>query len=279
MLTGHKDPGVVAAEVKMCRTLHKGAFLVVEGVDDARFWRPRKHETCELIIGEGKPNVLGCIQKLDEEHFFGALGLVDNDYDILVGTKLDSKNLVSTDAHDLECMLCRSTALDTALAEFGDPTKIRRFEKNSRQDTRTELLERAAEFGRIRCAALRSEFGTEIKNLRIPRFVKEVDWSIDFNLAVEVVATSEAAAVGLKNEIDRLPTLDPWHVSQGHDMIEILRIGLKRVLGNIAPSIGTNSISGILRAAMPLEELKSTQMGTEIESWETGNPSFRVLSD
>ena len=53
MLRGHKSPGTLAAEIKMLRTSHGGAFLILEGKDDIRFWRPRRHATCDLIDGEG----------------------------------------------------------------------------------------------------------------------------------------------------------------------------------------------------------------------------------
>lgn len=54
MLTGHKDPGTIASEVKMMRMDHAGAFLVVEGVADMRFWQPRRCEECELVNGEAR---------------------------------------------------------------------------------------------------------------------------------------------------------------------------------------------------------------------------------
>ena len=44
MLSGHKDPSSVAAEIKMMRMVHGGAFLLVEGANDVRFWT----HTCAL---------------------------------------------------------------------------------------------------------------------------------------------------------------------------------------------------------------------------------------
>lgn len=84
MPTGHKDPGTIASEIKMMRTEHAGAFLVVEGVTDMRFWRPRKCEECELVDGEGKHNVIGGIRRLDGERIDGVLGIVDDDCDSLM---------------------------------------------------------------------------------------------------------------------------------------------------------------------------------------------------
>ena len=102
MLTGYKDSGTLAAEILMTRANHSGALLVVEGVDDVRFWSPRRHRDCEIVDGEGKRNVVEGIRHLDTLEVRGVLGIVDSDYDTLDGLVLDSNNIVKTDAHDLE---------------------------------------------------------------------------------------------------------------------------------------------------------------------------------
>ena len=115
----------LVAEIKMRRTSHTGSFLVLEGKDDIRFWdNPRRcHYSCRLIDGNGKNNVVRGLQRLDEIEFAGVLGLVDSNYDHLAGKPLLSANIVATDAHDLECLMCRSSALESVLAEFGDREK------------------------------------------------------------------------------------------------------------------------------------------------------------
>ena len=127
MLRHHKNPSTLAAEVKMTRGAHNGTLLLVEGSDDIRFWGTRRHPTCELVDGEGKANVIGCIHRLDKEPVSGVLGVVDDDYDFLTGTHHATRNIVATDAHDLECLLCRSPALDEVLAQCGDRAKILHF--------------------------------------------------------------------------------------------------------------------------------------------------------
>ena len=109
MPKGSKTPGTLAAEIKMGRASHKGAFLIVESNDDIRFWTPtsRRHANCELVDGEGKQNVIGGIQRIDAACFSGVLGIVDSDYDTLNGIGIESRNPLATDAHDLECLLCR----------------------------------------------------------------------------------------------------------------------------------------------------------------------------
>ena len=275
MVRGHKTPGMIATELKMRRLLHNGSFLILEGVDDLRFWRRRKHVECELVDGEGKPNVVGGIDRLDSVGFQGAIGVVDDDYDSLLGKRLSSPNLVTTAVHDLECLLCRSTALDKVLDEYGDIHKLQRFEKRNRQDARSALLDRSAAIGRVRWAALRLGIGIDSKTWRVPRFVAEGDWSVDDKTMLAVAAPNHVDK--LRREIDALPTVDLWRIARGHDMIEILRIGLKKVLGNISPTVGVKEISRSLRLAMPPDELKSTGLGQAIRDWESHNKPYSVF--
>ena len=280
MPQGYKDPGTLVAEIKMTRTDHQGAILLLEGKDDLRFWQTWRHSDCDLIDGEGKPNVVGSIERLDSENFEGVLGLVDDDYDHLMDENLSSENLVATDAHDLECLLCRSPALYKVLSEFGDSSKIQRFENEEKSDVREGLLKRALEFGRLRWAALRCQLNINTVDIKVRRFVDTKTWMVDIENLICVAANRNSAdADVLKRSIAELPCADPWYVVRGHDVVELLRIGLMRVLGDIKNSVGIRQISGILRAGISREDLEHTMLWTKIRFWERENPAYSVLKD
>ena len=281
MPVGHKDPGSIVAEIEMTRTLHDGAFLLLEGVDEIRFWTPRRRSECELIDGEGKCNVVGAIQQLDADEFFGALAIVDDDYDSILGGTFESDNLARTDAHDLECLLCRSTALDVVLGEYGDETKIRSFETRTGLDVRTGLLERALVFGRLRLAAIFDGLDIDSKAIRVPRFVDYDTWSVDGDLLIQTVVRqgSSDSEDEVRSSIATLPEFDPWRVARGHDIVELLRIGLVRVLGNIPANVGTQHIQRILRSALTPQELQSTFLWNDIRAWELRNGEYRILKE
>lgn len=270
MLNSHKDPGSIAAEILMMRMVHDDAFLVVEGVSDLRFWTPRRHRTCELVDGEGKSNVVGAIKNLDDENIRGVLGIVDDDYDSLMGNSYGTRNLVKTDVHDLECLLCRSSALDTVLAEFGIASKIRRFEEVAGVDVRRGLLERTLEFGRLRWLSKRDALHINFKDVPVRRFVDINTWTVDSDQLTRVASRigSSQDYEELQRRIAQLPSADPWRVAHGHDMIQILRVGLMEVLGALPASKGTEDIARVLRAAMPSRELKRTTLWAEIRAWE-----------
>ena len=278
MPQGYKTPGTLVAEIKMSRMSHEGAFLLVEGKDDIRFWTPtsRRHANCELVDGEGKRNVIEGIQKLDATSFVGVLGIVDSDYDPLIGISIESENLLLTDAHDLECLLCRSSALDKVLAEYGNRPKIERFENKTGDDVRTGLLERALVFGRLRWAAVRSDPVIDLGGLRVPQFVDEKTWIVaSEELLCETLPGSSDDALELKRCIDEL---DPWYVVHGHDMVEILRIGLRHTLGDIPASVGVKEIGRMLRAAMTPDDLQATKLWRAMRTWEAANRPYMVLA-
>ena len=282
MPRGHKDPGSIAAEITMTRMVHDGAFLVVEGLDDSRFWELRRHSDCQLVDGEGKRNVIEGIRRLPPLKCPGVLGVVDDDYDSLLGVDGRFENVVVTDAHDLECLLCRSRALDMVLVEYGSRTKIRRFEEDAGVDVRAALLERATIFGRVRWAA--ELYGLDIRQeaIRIQRFVDMTTWAVDSEGLIRAVvkegsADDESVVAG---RVEGLPDADGWRVAQGHDVLELLRIGLMRVLGSMQASVGTRQIASVLRAAMSREELQGTQLWSDMRTWEesTGG-QYLVLAE
>ena len=280
MPKGYKTPGTLVAEIKMGRMSHDGAFLIVEGKNDIRFWTQRRHVDCELVDGESKPNVVGGIQRLDAASFPGVLGIVDSDYDTLNGISIESENLLLTDAHDLECLLCRSSALDKVLAEYGCHPKIERFENEAGTDVRTGLLERALIFGRLRWAAVRCDPVIGLKKIRVPQFVNENTWVVDHEeLLRAALPDSPDHALAMTRRIGELPEADPWYVARGHDMVAILRIGLRRTLGEIRPNVGVKEIGKALRLAMTPGDLQATKLWADMRTWETANHPYMVLAN
>ena len=197
----------------------------------------------------------------------------------MIGISIESGNLLTTDAHDLECLLCRSSALDKVLAEYGNRSKIERFEDEAGADVRTSLLERALVFGRLRWAAVRSRPVISLRGLTVARFVDEDSWAVASEESIcKILLESPDDALALTRRIDELPEADPWYVVRGHDMVEILRIGLRRTLGDIRPNVGVKDIGRMLRAMMTPNDLQSTKLWASMRAWEAANHPYMVLA-
>ena len=254
------------------------SILMVEGRDDVKFWDGHCHRDCRTILCGGKAKVLSVMSRLAEEHFGGTLAVIDSNYDHLAGITSADANIVRTDAHDLECLLCRSAALDAVLREYGNRDKIGQFERKY-ANVRAALLDRAATLGRLRWAARKFEPNLNLGPVRPPDFIEESTWQLSEKRMIEMAAASnphvEEAALG--DAIVALPAVDPWYVARGHDVLEILRIGLRRVLGELKASVGVSQIASVLRQGMSATELQSTRMWRDIREWEASNRPYFVL--
>ena len=277
---GYKTPGTIVAEIKMRRMLRRSAFLVLEGVDDVRFWKTRHHVDCVLIDAEGKPNVVHGIARLNASGMESILGVVDDDYDSMLGVSYDVHcNMAATDAHDLECLLCRSSALDSVLAEYGDDTKVTRFEEDTGTEVRRGLLERAVIFGRIRLFAAGRNPPVGLGTIRVAAFVDERTWEVDADRLLQVVVDTGVAAEDVADAIRALRSADSWRVANGHDMVDLLTIGLRYVLGNLSPTIGRNQLAAMLRVSMPAGEFRDTNLWRDIRHWESLNTGYSILRE
>jgi len=277
MIAALKGPGEVEVEILMTRQAHKGSFLVIEGPDDSRFWGPRVPEgQCEIVVGGGKPAVVGAIQRLDKCSFQGAVGLVDNDCDRLQNLQPLSPNLVYTDVRDLEGVLFRSSALSKVLAEYGDATSIKRFE--ARGETVMEaLLKRALPLGRLRWLSYKLGKDLNFKHLKPAQFMDEKTWTFDEQALFDAVDSQNRLPLQpqLQVELAALTCSDPWQACQGHDLVDILGVGLCQVLGNRNP--GRKKIGAVLRAGLESHEFTALQLYQDLRTWETTNSPYRIL--
>ena len=90
-----RRPVIIANEIRMKRSQHLGAFLVVEGRDDRLFCERYIDDRCGVVVAGGKEGVLEVIRILDDYGFAGALGMVDPDFDLIEGARFPSLNIVS----------------------------------------------------------------------------------------------------------------------------------------------------------------------------------------
>ena len=267
----------MVAEVKMMRTQSNCAVLVVEGSDDLAFWRAHKADECEPVMAEGKPNAIGCMVSLEAEAIHGVLAVVDADYDVLMGAEMEAPNVLMTDAHDLECMLCRAPAFDRVVGEFGTA------EKTAGLDVRSALLERGLAFGRVRWALARLEQDAA-ERIKMPsvapllhQVVDRETWTVDDNRLRAAIQGELGEDADLSDAIAKLPDADPWLVVHGHDMVTLLRMGLLRALGDMQSTQSDADIARALRLAMSGEDLRATALGKEIQAWEKASPPYVVL--
>jgi hypothetical protein len=276
-----------ANAIRLRRSTFSGTFLLVEGSSDRIFYeRFVDKVACASISISGKPSsklrVIAVLSTLENSEFQGVLAVVDADFDHLEVSSHSSPNLIRTDTHDLETMLLNSSALEKVIAEFGSEEKIAKFGR----DVRTALLEAGMPIGYLLWISQLDKLNLTFDGITFSKFIDDQTLQIDeLKLIQEVKNKSQAFSLNSENLQQRLTNQkgknhDPWQVCCGHDLVEILSLGLRRAIGSAKTSdVEPNSLERSLRLAYEETYFCKTQMYLSICSWENNNQPFKVLQN
>ncbi|MCD4845641.1 MAG: DUF4435 domain-containing protein [Methanosarcinales archaeon] len=277
-------PFDIANNVRMTRTLHKGAILIVEGTTDIRVYERFLSKTkCKFIPAHGKDNAIGALSILEKKGFKGILTIIDADFWRLDGIKPKTPNLFLTDTHDLETIIISSDAFDKILNEFGSVNKIKKLNKPIRE----MLLESGIPIGFLRWISSPNKENISLffKNLSFYKFVDKKTLEVDIdNLIKEVKFNSNNSTLDenlIKKQLIILmkSEYDPWQVCSGHDLVQILSIGFLNIFGNHRGKETTPEVvDGLLRISFEFSHFCLTDLYKSIVDWEKLNQSFEILN-
>ena len=273
-----------ANTIRLMRTLNKGAVLVVEGLTDARVYKRFIDEnTCKIIPVHGKENAVNALKILEDDNYEGILVIVDADFWRLDGIKPGSMNLLLTDTHDLETMiLSNPEVIEKLLAEYGQNNRIKQLPG----PVVSIILENALPIGFLRWIASPSQdnLPLKFKNISFENFVNQTKLDINIGKLIEEVKKNsgdieiDEKLIKIKIKALKRKNIDPWEVCSGHDMVQLLTIGLRFVFGNKkTKTITAGVLEGILRLTYENTYFCITGLYRSIENWEKTNPTYKVL--
>jgi hypothetical protein len=276
-------PHDIANYIRMIRSQHSGAILVVEGDKDRRvFERFVDMACCKLVYAQGKTNAIDAIDILQNTNFVGVLAIIDTDFYKLDGIAPNTSNVILTDSHDLETMLIYSGALERVLLEFGSKLKLGRL----KVAIRDFLLERAVPVGLLRWLSSPSKDNLSLtfKGISFKTFLEKKTLNLNIDKMIkEVISNSgnrQVDEILIRSKIVMLKDkgYDPWHICSGHDLIEILSLGLNDLFGNEkARKVSTVVVDSMLRIAFDYSHFSITQLYNLVKEWEQRNQPFKVL--
>jgi Protein of unknown function (DUF4435) len=273
-LTDDRD----ANQIKLRRSTLFGTFLLVEGSSDKVFYeRFIDKIACQVVIMAGKTRVIAVLDILDRSNFDGVVAIVDADFDRLEDSVYESVNLLRTDTHDLETMLLNSLALDKVIAEFGSAEKIA-----IQLDVRTSLVEAGISIGYLRWISQCDGLNLTFSDLKFSKFIDEKTLQInELDLIQEVKNKSQAFSLKTEDLKQRIADennkgFNPWQVCCGHDLVEILALGLRKAIGTM--SVDVDNLERSLRLAYEEVYFRKTQLWFNIHRWESNNQPFQVLA-
>ncbi len=277
-----RTPPQLANEVRLKRSQHRGAFLLVEGPDDSRFYRRFiDAKECHLVVAFEKENVVSAIRLLDVEGFAGVVGLVDSDFGELDGKDPESANIVRGECHDLEAMLVRSPALEAVLHEHASPDKLAQFEQGYGGPLRNWLTDTGRCLGYLRWNSLNLGLNLRFEGLHFSRFVDPRSLTLNpSQLRTEIRNHSQNWQISEEQLIVAgWPTTgneDPWHLCCGHDLVELLTLALRRAVGS-CQHLGQSNLSSALRVAYSSHDFQCSRLSGTLRDWET-RTGFRILA-
>lgn len=279
-------PGDIANEIRMTRASHEGAFLIVEGDTDARFYkRIVDSGTCGITIAHSKENAVQIVTILQADNFAGFLAIVDADFDVLDGKVFDSSNIFLTDTHDHETMILKSPALEKLLLEMGAEDKLGKLIKGRGKEFREALLEEGLHLGYLRWISLRHGHALTFEGLKYHRFIDITTLTTDRSKLIKTIKDhSQRPQVSdqelqLQIEAIRDESHDKWHVCCGHDLIGILSLGLRKAIGTWnSKDVEPEKLEMNLRLAYESAWFFNTGLYASIKAWEGNNGSFQIIS-
>lgn len=284
-MTGHITKHIVANEIRMMRTQHHGALLIVEGPSDKTAYKNLLDKAaCRIVIAHGKGNAVGAIAILESALFPGVLAIIDSDFRRLECAALPSANVLSTDDHDLECMMCRSPAFHKLVAEYANSDRLDDFQRRAGGDVAQLLAHRTMRLGYLRWASIRNGWNLSFEKISFSSFVDRDSLVIDdVKLFVEVRNRSQKHELSNSDMLLAVGALtsdshNPWHVSCGHDILELLSFALRSAFAaHRTIEVGREQLERGLRLAYERAFFSVTKLYSEMRAWEERNQGYFVL--
>jgi hypothetical protein len=252
------------------------AFLIVEGVDDFRFWRSRVGVRCSVVDATGKPSGTAATRTLNALNSGRHLGLFDRDYDDIFAHSDVRANIIFWDAHSLETVLFRSPAGDKLIAEKLPAEAVAKFEKTSGKTLRELVNETCFEFGRIRYLHHLRSGKVDVEALSLFRvFEKGAGILMSTDKLHEEAARAGAvpSVVQARNHIENVHGIDDHLMVRGHDISAFVSI-VARELGG---SCGIDAAEEALRLGFENVHLQDTTVFAEIRAWQDIRVPYEIL--
>ncbi|MBF0541329.1 MAG: DUF4435 domain-containing protein [Nitrospirae bacterium] len=231
-----------------------------------------------VLFVSSKQNAIRAIEILEKNNFVGVIAVVDSDFDRLNKSMIKKDNLFYTDTHDIETMILKTSALNNFLNEFGSLEKI-----NNINNARNILLEAGLIIGYLRWVSEKKKLFLKFKELEFRDFIDDETLDVDDEKFINAVFTNSNIQRpdldDILNLIDDLKndSHDPWQVCCGHDLINILEIGLKSFFGS--KMIPPDTIERSLRLAYEYSFFKATMLYNEIMKWEGSNNQYKIFKN
>jgi hypothetical protein len=275
-----KTAGTLIAEMMMLKAGGShGPFLMIEGPDDERFWRPRVRLGPEaIVVSGGVRNLQECMRGLPAPLSNHVCAIADADFRTFLNTDPfeGCAHVFFYDEGFLETFVLNSVALRKLLAIHADASRIQTFLSASGTPTISMHLRRIASvFGRLRVVNERHAAGQCFERKFTPhRYIDAATWQVDDSRLIADFATATGrTTVDVRAECDSIGRLGQFQLVHGHDALKILAIGLQRAIGS--SNRGPKALIADLGLAFEGESLRCKSLVRHLNAWAGNRPLLR----
>ncbi|AFE06260.1 hypothetical protein COCOR_05221 [Corallococcus coralloides DSM 2259] len=256
-------PHTIANLAVMLRAAQSGKkpILLTEGETDELILQHMFGERIQIVPAHGKFLASEGAKVLHDEmgHRDWFLAIVDADFDHILGIEFGHPAILVSESHDFECEYLKTRALEKTLREHGSAEKLARTLKLP-ADTqfsifashvRMEIHKPAMILGALRLINIKDQLNLDFKKLRHEKLLEPKTIELDEKSLIESIKQHNP---GKKIDTKQLTTKiklvlgenhDPWQLCQGHDLVKIFCLGLRRMWSSSSRDL--DSIESSLR--------------------------------
>lgn len=259
------SPDVVYAELKLMLGAESRLILVVEGQFDVNlFGRFINEKDVVLFPAKGKDNALEIARRLIVDGHDTVAVVVDKDFDTLLGKVKYAENIIPSDYHDAEIMMFESAALHKFLSEYA--TKNFSKTKKASALVRRHLYSKATPLSCFKFHSVSSKIHFPFKDHDYTGYF-DIN-SLEFDVEKFIRTTKQKGFNFSKADITNHSSLDPKELNNGHDILSLLGVSMKRYYGSAAKDLcAKENIEKCLRLAFDLSDLKTSTVWKGISEW------------
>ncbi|MGH6985383.1 MAG: hypothetical protein ACRED9_00900 [Caulobacteraceae bacterium] len=279
-ISSQMDGPTIVAEVRMQRQTHKGAFLLVEGWTDVKRFERVVDQTCAFVNCFGKVNVLYAIDSLYDDGFEGALGLVDADFDRLLGTLPVHEGIVVSETHDFDLDTITTTIFERYVSEVADTKKIAAL--GGARKFLLAILNSIKPLAAMKFTNVKHRLGYSMSDIDLEQFFngRKIDLTKMIDRCSQGKLSGQVARETLEANIRRYlgSGIDIYQIVSGHDFCAALGIALRNVAGTRKhPQTWRSEIELHIRLAFDFDHFREMQAFPQISKWEAENVPRRIV--
>ena len=270
----------IASEIHMRCVDTQGPFILVEGASDVLFLSCHMNLPVEDILPTfGWERLVDAMLILQGDGLVNILGIIDLDYRGIIASRELPPDVVTTDSHDIETMMFGSRAFGKVLTQKSSMRKVRLYSSGS-EGVKSKVLELGRRIGSLRFYSQFIGGLCSLEDLDIGKFVSKRTLIYSDSQCISHIRGIHPRNRCIPNDVldkalaetSNVPQFrDPYRLCCGHDLMEILAIGLRSVWGSHSSGdISRDSIEESFRLAYSKEMFCVTNLFRQISDWFCG---------